>query len=127
MPPGKTVAFASSLLKVKSGAALTGVVSLAALLPGCGSAPCVPSSAMLALLLSCVTPAATGLTTVTAKVTVPLPPLLTLPRFKVQVLPALWFGRQTQPPVLTAALNVVCAGTVSVNTTPVALSPPVFA
>ena len=81
----------------------------------------VPSSAMLAVLEICVTPAATGLTTVTANVAVWLPPpAATAPMASVQVEPALLFGAQTQPAVLAPALNVVFAGTVSVSTTPVA-------
>jgi hypothetical protein len=125
VPPGSTSAPPSLLVIDRSGAAVTGVVSLAELLAGVGSAPLAPLSAMLAVLEIWVTPAATGLTTVTAKVAVrsPLVPA-TAPIARVQVEPALLSGAQTQPAVLAPALNVVFAGTVSVSTTPVA--PPVL-
>ena len=103
------------------------MVSLAVLLPGVGSAPFVPSSATLAVLLTCVTPAGTGLSTVTAKVALPgAPPAASAPSARVQVLPALPSGVQAQPAVLAPALNVVAVGTVSVITTPVAVMPPTF-
>src|SRR5689334_16956175 len=109
----------------KSGAAVTGVVSFELLLPGTESAPFAPSSAIEAVLEICATPAATGFTTVTAKVAVsPLAPVVTPPMASVQVEPALLFGTHPQPAVLAPALNVEFAGTVSVSTTPVAETAP---
>src|SRR3954468_20946160 len=67
---GATLAPPSLFVSVRSGAAVTGVVSLPLLLPGVGSAPLFPLSAIDAVLLICVTPAAIGLTTVTANVAV---------------------------------------------------------
>ena len=78
------------------------------------------------MLLTCVTPAGTGFTTVTAKVALPEPPAASAPSARVQLLPALLLGVQAQPAVLAPALNVVLAGTVSVSTTPVAPWPPAF-
>src|SRR5215213_5188784 len=121
VPPAATETPPSLFVIERSGAPLTGVASLPELLPGVGSVPFFPSSAMLAVFEICVTPAATGLATVTANVAVWLPlPAATLPTARVQVAPALLSGEQTQPAVLEPALNVVFAGTVSVITTPVA-------
>ena len=127
MPPGDTEAPPSLLVSDRSGAPVTGVVSLAELLPGVGSAPWVPSSARLAVLEIRLTPAATGLTTVTEKVAA-LPPLAaTVPTASVQAEPALLFGVQAQPAVLAPGLKTVFAGTVSESTTPVAAWPPLLA
>src|SRR5919106_5982925 len=126
VPPGATEAPPSLLVTDRSGAPVTGVVSLPELLPGVGSAPWVPSSAMLAVFAICVTPAGSGLVTVTAKVALPPPEAATVPIASVQVDPALLFGEQTQPAVLAPALNVVFAGTVSVSTTPEAPRLPVL-
>src|SRR5215208_1292649 len=127
VPPGETETPPSLLVTDRSGAAVTGVVSLPELLPGVGSVPLVPSSAMLAVLAIWVTPAATGLTTVRANVAVWLPlPAAMAPTARVQVEPALLSGEQTQPAVLAPALNVLFAGTVSVSTTPVAPRLPVL-
>ncbi len=52
--------------KMHTGAADTGVVSLAVLLPRLLSAPLLPSSEMLTELLICVTPMGSGSSTVTA-------------------------------------------------------------
>ena len=117
VPPGVVLTPPSLFVSVRSGAASTGVVSLAVLLPGTGS---VTADATLAVLAICVTPAATGLTTVSAKVALPEAPPATVPTASVQVLPGLSFGAQTQPAVLAPALKVVFDGTVSVRTTPVA-------
>src|SRR5687768_2325147 len=103
VPPGVAVAPPSLLVSCKSGAAFTGVVSLSLLSAGVGSAPFVPSLATLAVLLIWVTPAATGLMTVTAKVAVPPLPPTTGPTVRVQVLPGLLLGRQLQPAVLAPA------------------------
>src|SRR5437588_11842987 len=119
VPPGATEAPPSLLAIERSGAPVTGVVSLPELLPGVGAAPLVPSSARVAVLASWVTPAATGLTTVTAKVAVWLPlPAATLPTARVQVEPAALLGVQAQPAVLAPGLKLVFAGTVSISTTP---------
>src|SRR5436190_4406502 len=118
--PARAVTLPSLLLIERSGAADTGVVSLPELLPGVGSVPLVPSSAMDAVLLICVTPAGSEPSTVTAKVAVWVPlPAARPPIARVQVDPALLFGVQLQPAVLAPALNVVLAATVSVRTTPV--------
>src|SRR5262245_58470877 len=127
-PPGTTEAPPSLLVSARSGAApVNGVVSLAELLAGVGSAPWVPSSATLAVLEICVVPAGTVPATLTANVA-ELPPLAaTEPMASVQVEPALLFGVQDHPAVLAPALKVVLAGTVSVITTPVAPAVPPFA
>ena len=85
-----------------------------------------PSSATVAVFDSWVTPAATGFTTVTAKVRDPLAPAARPPRASVQVDPALPFGVQDQPALEAPALNVAFAGTVSDSTTPVAPWLPTF-
>src|SRR6185369_4080563 len=118
-PPGDTETPPSLLVSARSGAPVNGVVSLPELLPGVGSVPLVPSSAMLAVLAIWLTPAITGLTTVTAKVAVCVPPpAARMPTVSAQVEPALLLGRQTQLPLLAPALKVVLAGTVSVSATP---------
>src|SRR6476659_1806448 len=103
------------LVPVRSALLTSGVVSLPLLLPGVGSAPFAPLSAMLAVLEICVVPPGTEAATVTANVAFwgPLPPTRE-PMASVQVEPALLFGAHTQPAVLAPALNVVLAGTVSV-------------
>ena len=90
-------------------------MSLAALLPGTGSDSV---EATLAVFAICATPAATGLTTVSAKVALAEAPPATVPIASVQLLPGLLFGAQTHPAVLAPALKVVFDGTVSVRTTP---------
>src|ERR671918_919332 len=120
VPPGATEAPPSVLVTDRSGAPVTGVVSLPVLLPGVGSVPLAPSSAIMAVLAICVTPAGSGLATVTANVAEPPAEAATLPMASVQVEPALLFGEQDQPAVLAPALKVVFAGTVSVRITPVA-------
>src|SRR5688500_12652386 len=110
MPP-------SLFASVRSGAAGTGVASVAGVFAGTGSAT---ADATLAVFEIWATPAATGFTTVTAKIALPDPPPARAPTASVQLLPALPFGAQTQPAVLAPALNVVWAGTVSESTTPVA-------
>src|SRR3954447_19943884 len=128
VPPGATLARPSLFVIEKSGAPVSGVVSLPLLLPGVGSVPLAPSSAIDAVLLMCVTPAATGLTTVAANVAVGLPPpAASPPMASVQVEPALLSGAHDHPAVLAPALNVVFAGTVSVSATPVAPRSPPFA
>src|SRR6185369_7143878 len=103
-PPGATEAPPSLFVTERSGAPVTGVVSLPELLPGVGSVPLVPLSATVAVLEICATPAPTGLTTVTANVAVWLPPpAATVPTLSVQVEPALLFGVQLQPAVLAPA------------------------
>src|SRR5947209_12192435 len=73
--PGPAVETSGVLVKARSGAALS--VSLSCALAVLGvELPVVfePSSAMLALLTMLLTPAATGLSTLTTKVAEPLPP-----------------------------------------------------
>src|SRR5215213_2145189 len=119
VPPGVVDAPPSLLVTDRSGAPVTGVVSLPELLAGVGSVPLAPSSAIVAVFEICVTPAGSGSATVTAKVAVWLPlPAARLPTARVQVEPALPFGEQDQPAVLAPALKVLLAGTVSVSTTP---------
>src|SRR5919106_609582 len=120
VPPGATEAPPSLFVTDRSGAPVTGVVSLPVLLPGVGSVPLVPSSAIVAVFAICVTPAGKGLATVTANVAEPPAEAATEPTASVQVEPALLFGEQDQPAVLAPALKVVFAGTVSVRITPVA-------
>jgi hypothetical protein len=74
---------------------------------------------MTAMFAIWLTPAATGLTTVTANVLIcEAPPAGTIPTARVQVEPALPLGVQTQPALLAPALKLVFAGTVSVRVTP---------
>ena len=112
------------LVTLRSSVRFSGVVSLAWAVAGW--ALFAPSSAMLAVLLMRVTPAGTGLTTVTAKTALPLAPPLSDPLVKVQTVLAGLPLAQLQPTVLAAALNVVLAGTVSLRTTPVAAWLPVL-
>ena len=88
-----------------------GVVSLLLLLAGVGS-----NSLMLMAVLAemVVTPTVTGSSTVTAKVTVPVAALATLPMAIEQTEPALPLGAQIQPAVLAPALKAVLAGTFAV-------------
>src|SRR5947207_1511595 len=125
--PARAVTSPSLLVSERSGAAVPGVVSLPVLLPGVESVPLVPSSAMLAELLTCVVQAGTGLATVTANVAVDPPPPATPPIVSEQVDPALLFGVQDHPAVLAPELKVVFAGTVSVIVTPVAPRLPALA
>src|SRR3954454_18644730 len=128
VPPGATLAPPSLFVIEKSGAPVSGVVSLPLLLPGVGSVPLVPSSAIDAVLLICGTPAATGVTTPAATAGVGFrPPAASPPMASVQVEPALLSGAHDPPAVLAPALNVVFAGTVSVSATPVAPRLPPFA
>src|ERR1041385_3166096 len=60
VPPGAPVAPPSLLVIEKSGAPVTGVVSLPLLLPGVGSMPLLPSSEIDAVLLIWVTRRSTG-------------------------------------------------------------------
>ena len=103
----------SLLVSVRPGVVITGVVSLALAL--------VVPSPTLALLAIWLTPAGSGVSTVTANVTVLLAPAARLPIVQVQLAPA-----QTQPTVLAAALKLVLAGMVSVSTTPARPTLPVF-
>src|SRR5690242_9905321 len=126
VPPGATEDPPSDFVTERSGAPVTGVVSLPELLPGLGSVPFVPSSAIVAVFEICVTPAGSGSATVTANVALPPADAATEPTASVQVEPALLFGVQDHPAVEAPALNVVFAGTVSVNVTPEAPRLPVF-
>src|SRR5512138_1601167 len=109
VPLGMALAPPSSLLIRKSGAPAKLVESLPVLLDGLRSEPLAPSSEMTAVLLMLVVPTGSGLLTFTAKMAEPDPPPLpaSVPRFRVQVDPALPSGLQSQPPVLAVALNVV--------------------
>src|SRR3954468_10623643 len=106
MPPGVVLVLPSLLVSVSPGVLLTGVLSLALAL--------TEPLPMLALFTTCVMPAGTGLSTVTAKMALLDAPAARLPIANVQLVPA-----QLQPGALVAALNVVLAGTVSCKTTPV--------
>src|SRR4051794_38783701 len=66
VPPGVTLAPPALCGVERWGARVTGVVSLPLLLPGVGSVPLAPASAVDAVLLICTAPAAPGFTTVTA-------------------------------------------------------------
>src|SRR4051794_8385221 len=112
----------SVLVTDRSGAAVTGVVSVPVLFPAVGSGPFAPSSAATAVLASWVTPAGSDGSTVTAKTTVPVAPPATVPTVNVHV-----EATQLQPAVDAAASYVAWAGTVSVSTTPVAAWSPVLA
>ena len=119
MPLGATLAPPSVLANVMAGKVVTGVVSFAL-------AVVVPSPT-LALLVSWVVPARTGVTTVTANVLLPDAPPATMPSVSVQGVPAALPSAQLQPTLLAAALNVVFAGTASVSVTPARLILPVLA
>src|SRR6516225_1555021 len=98
MPPGSVDTPPSVLVTTRSGPALIGVVSEAELLAGFASGPCVPSSAILTVLLTVLTPAGTGTGTFTAKTTDPLAPGVRVPTVKSNApLPA-----AVQPGVLAA-------------------------
>src|SRR6266508_1968594 len=110
----------SLLVMISPGAVISGVVSLPdALVP--------PLALAMAVLLIWVTPAGTGLSTVSAKLAVPPAPPAKLPIERVQLVPAALPLAQLQPALLAAASNVVLAGTVSVSTTPVRPTLPVLA
>src|SRR6516165_9576247 len=120
MPPGAVDTPPSVLVTTRSGPALIGVLSEAELLLGLASGPCVPSSAILTVLVSCRSPVGTGAGTLTANTTEPLAPTGTLPTLKVNaVVPT-----AVQPGVLAAALKVEPTGRNSVSTTPVEFAKP---
>ncbi len=75
---------------------------------------------MTAVLAIWVTPVASGLSMVTAKLALPPLPAARLPMVRVHRLPGLLSGAQIQPALLAPGLNTLSAGTVSVMTTPVA-------
>src|SRR4051794_10034891 len=116
MPPGSAGVPPSVFVVNRSGAALTGGLSVLVLLAGLVSAPWVPSSAMNAVLLICSSPTGTGLGTVTEKTTELLAPAARLPTGKRNS----EAPTATQPGVLPAALKVEPTGRNSVMTTPVA-------
>src|SRR5262245_3064088 len=97
VPPGVLIILPSLLLRCKSGAAVTGVVSLLVLSAGVGSLPFVPSSLTTALLAIWAMPAGIGLSTVTANKTLLSSPAATLPIVKVQTVPAGDPSAQLQP------------------------------
>ena len=106
---------------------MTGVVSLAVLLAGVGSAPWVPSSVAVTVATIWVTPAGTGLITWTAKITKPFDaPGARVPIPRVQFVPAGEPLGQLHAPLLLPRSKIVLAGTVTASVTPVALAPPVF-
>ena len=74
----------------------------------------------------CVVLAGTGSLTVTTKLADPVAPAIRLPMVNVQVVPARLPLAQLQPLELPAAVNVVLIGTVSLITTPVSPTLPVF-
>src|SRR5689334_4989982 len=104
--PGVEFRPLSSLVIRKSGAAMSGVVSVPVLLPVFKSAPFAPSSAMVTVLVIVVTPASTELATVSTKGVEPLTPAARPPTERVQMLPAVLSGVQLQP----APLKIVLAG-----------------
>src|SRR5436190_19044693 len=119
IPPGSGEPQPSDLVMRRSGAAGRGSVSVAVWLPGVGSGPCEPSSATVAVLVMVVTPAGSGLLTVTVTKRVVEVPV-----------PSEKDGHVTRPlpntPLLLAATKVVLAGIVSVTSTPVAVMLPLF-
>src|SRR5262249_6794231 len=116
MPPARVDVPPSVLVMTRSGAALIGVLSVAELLSGLESGPCVPSSLMFTVLTSCSSATGTGLGTVTENTTEPLAPAARLPTAKRNSL----VPTAAQPGVLPAGLKVEPAGRNSVSTTPVA-------
>src|SRR6516225_817061 len=120
MPPGSVDVPPSVLVTNRSGPALIGVLSEAELLARLTSAPWVPSSAILTLLVSARCPAGTGIGTVTANTAEPLAPAGRLPTLNWNSLVPSAF----QPGVLAAALKVEPVGRNSVSTTPVEFARP---
>jgi hypothetical protein len=114
------------LVSARSGVADTVSVSFPVLFAGVGSAPFAASSATDAVFTRLSAPASTVETTFTAKLTVADAPTARLPIVNVQVVPAALPSAQDQPAVLDPITNVVAAGTVSVNVTPVASCVPLF-
>src|SRR5438045_966095 len=117
--PGVAVIPPSLLVIARPEVTFNGVVSLAEL-------PVLPlpfPSRMRAVLLIWVVPGGTGLSTVTAKLTVLLVPVARLPALKVQIVPAGLALGQLQVAVLLPKLKLVFAGTVSVMINPVRLDP----
>src|SRR5690606_38628438 len=103
--------------------ASSGVVSVSVLSPGVRSGPCDSSSSIVTVLTISSTPASTGLSTVTAKVTeAGGSPATTVPGMVSEQSPA----THTQSAWLAPALKVVSAGTVSRITTPIASASPTF-
>src|SRR5262245_47845498 len=94
IPSGTALTPPSVLLSWKSGCAFTGVVSIALLLAETGSGMSLP---IVALLVISVTPAGTGLVTVSVNVIEPLALIASEPTFLVHRLPGLLFGEQLQP------------------------------
>src|SRR5258707_15814294 len=111
MPPGMLLTPPSLLVRVTAGVVATGVVTLALLL--------TPPPLIVAALLSCLVPAPSGLTTVTANVAELEAPAARPPMVSVQAIPAVPPPAQLHPAVLPAASKIVLAGTVSSITTPV--------
>src|SRR5689334_11856286 len=120
IPPGRGEMPPSDLVMRRSGAAATGSTSVAVLLPGVGSAPFEPSFVTLAVFVIVVTPAGSGLLTVTVTRRVVEAPL---PAREKE-------GQVTEPlpnaPLLLAKTKVVFTGIVSVTSTPVAVTLPLF-
>src|SRR6476620_6944510 len=106
MPPASVDVPPSVLVMTRSGAALIGVLSTPVLFAGLVSAPCVPSSAICTVVLSCSSPAGTEVGTVTENTTEPLAPAARLPTTKRNSL----VPNAVQPGVLPAALKVAPGG-----------------
>src|SRR4051794_27371278 len=102
----------SLLASVSAGGGLTGVLSVAIAL--------MAPLSIVALLSIWLTPAGSGVATVTAKIALRVTPAARLPASRVQVAPA-----QLQPAELAAALKLVLAGSVSVSTRLVRVTLPV--
>ncbi len=100
----------------RSGAAPTGVVSVASLSAGLSSAPPLPSSLTVAVLETVSKPAGSAESTVTSKAIDVDSPASSVPRSAMQVLPAGAPLEQDQSAVGPA--KVVPSGTVSLTATP---------
>src|SRR5664279_2143888 len=103
------------MVVVRSGDAVTGVLSAPALLT-VGSGPCVPSSAIDEVTLRIFgTPTPQGLTGRTANVRAPVPLAASDGGFRVQTDPAVAPFAQLQPAEEPAVSKVELAGTVAVR------------
>src|SRR3954453_4927097 len=121
-PPGRTVVLDAVFVSRRFGAASIGVVSVSVLLLASASGPLAWSSVIDAVFDRFSRPAATLVVARTANRTLP-PPCVMAPTVNVHLAPALPPLAHDQPAVLSAALKVELAGTVSVMTAPVRSTP----
>src|SRR3954452_18348175 len=121
-PPGRTLVLDAVFVSRRFGAASIGVVSVSVLLLASASGPLAWLSVIVAVFERFSRPAATVLVARTANRTLP-PPCVIAPTVNLHFAPALPPLAHDQPGVLSAALKVEFAGTVSVMTAPVTWTP----